>query len=130
MKRKKICKKCGDIAPFNVAGFCRNMADHLMDCEYLSDYFRDRYINDQSWREPIYNKSREDCRLERTPTWSNSESIKDFYSECPSGYHVDHIIPLRASLVSGLHVPENLQYLTAHENLVKGNKFNPMEFTT
>lgn len=59
----------------------------------------------------------------RTPIWSNLEAIKAIYANCPEGHHVDHIIPLQGKLVSGLHVPENLQYLTAEENLAKGNKF-------
>ena len=62
-------------------------------------------------------------KLQRTPTWADLEKIKDFYKLCPPGYHVDHIIPLQGKLVSGLHVLANLQYLTAAENLSKGNKF-------
>lgn len=57
------------------------------------------------------------------PPWANKEAIKQFYRNCPAGYHVDHIIPLRGRKVSGLHVMENLQYLLAKENLSKGNKF-------
>jgi len=62
-------------------------------------------------------------KLKRTPVWSETNLIKDFYKKCPKGYHVDHIIPLNGKTVSGLHVLSNLQHLPAHENLTKHNKF-------
>ena len=40
----------------------------------------------------------------------------------PSEGNVDHIIPLNNPIVSGFHVENNLQYLTARENVKKGNK--------
>ena len=60
---------------------------------------------------------------QRTPSWANLNKIKEIYSSCPDGFHVDHIVPLRGTNVCGLHVEYNLQHLYAEDNLIKGNKF-------
>jgi hypothetical protein len=48
---------------------------------------------------------------QRTLPNENLSIIKEFYSKCPIGYEVDHIIPLNGKNVSGLHTITNLQYL-------------------
>ena len=63
------------------------------------------------------------AKLQRTPPWADHEAINFFYECCPAGCHVDHIVPLRGDIISGLHVAENLQWLPALENLRKHNKW-------
>ena len=76
------------------------------------------------------------CRYRRyraIPSWLTDEQqqqINEIYKECKKmtmqtgiEHHVDHIIPIHGKSVSGLHVPENLQILTASENCSKKNAF-------
>ena len=63
------------------------------------------------------------AKLQRTPAWADLEAIKQFYLNCPKGYHVDHDVPLQGENISGLHVLNNLVYLTAEDNLKKSNKW-------
>ncbi len=49
------------------------------------------------------------------------EEIKLFYVNCPSGYQVDHIIPIAKG---GQHIISNLQYLTAKENRTKKDRLD------
>ncbi len=57
-----------------------------------------------------------------TPAWANLNEIQSFYRACPTGHHVDHVVPINGREVTGLHVIENLQYLPAIDNLKKGRK--------
>lgn len=72
-----------------------------------------------------YASKRRAALLERTPPWADLDAIAAFYEACPEGYHVDHIIPLQGKCVSGLHVLNNLQYLTKARNHSKNNKYDP-----
>lgn len=71
---------------------------------------------------------------ERTPKWLTAQDfdVIDWYyasakmTEAETGipHQVDHIIPLQGKLVSGLHVPNNLQVIPASENLKKSNHWS------
>ena len=77
-----------------------------------------------------HHAKRRSAKLQRTVSWSNTDKIKEFYTEAQQltqdtgiPHHVDHIIPLQGKNVSGLHVETNLQVITAEENLSKHNNF-------
>jgi hypothetical protein len=73
------------------------------------------------------------AKLHRTPKWVGPEEqwlIKQAYQLAALrtkmfgfAWHVDHIIPLCGKIVSGLHVPQNLQVIPAAKNMSKLNKF-------
>ena len=78
------------------------------------------------------NAFRRASQLNRTPSWltmEDREKMDNIYKECREiskqtgiPHHVDHIFPLLGQTVSGLHVPWNLQILTATENIRKRNR--------
>lgn len=75
-------------------------------------------------------RRRSACKINATPSWSDKEKILAFYIEAKRmtrdtgiKHHVDHIVPLKNKRVCGLHVHQNLQILTATENLKKHNSF-------
>lgn len=66
------------------------------------------------------------------PKWANTFFISEAYhlarlrtklTGIP--WEVDHIVPLKSSLVCGLHVEANLAVITARDNSSKGNRFWP-----
>lgn len=71
------------------------------------------------------NASRRARKAQVTPVWLTSiqkADILSFYTKASEeGLQVDHIVPLKGEYVCGLHVPWNLQLLTAQENSKKGN---------
>jgi hypothetical protein len=70
-------------------------------------------------------------KAKRTPKWLTDFDhlhIKCLYQaaamrtkESGMSWHVDHIIPLRGKLVSGLHVPSNMRVILGEENVSKNN---------
>lgn len=94
-----------------------------------------RYVNKNRAMITCFNAKRRAAKLQRTPKWLTKEDfvcIQRIYRKAQAAtkrigvlYHVDHIYPLQGRKVSGLHVPGNLQILTAEENVRKNNKYNP-----
>lgn len=87
--------------------------------------------NDKAWAKanPLKVKLVKAQRRHRvrhaTPPWASRAELDAVYIEADRlGLTVDHIIPLKHKLVSGLHVPANLQLLTKSANCRKSNKFD------
>ena len=61
-----------------------------------------------------------------TPKFANKQKIKEIYKRCREitletgiQHHVDHIIPIKSTIVCGLHTETNLRIVTATENLTR-----------
>jgi hypothetical protein len=83
-------------------------------------------IHNQSYTKEYKTHNSNMYRFRKTkqmPKWASKDKIKEIYMNRPNGYQVDHIIPLKGEFVSGLHVENNLQYLSAFDNRSKNNSF-------
>lgn len=88
-------------------------------------------VNNKDIKNALAAKRRS-FKVQALPKWLTKDhlnEIKSIYKEANNltkstgiQFHVDHIIPLLNDSVCGLHVPWNLQILTAEENMRKGNK--------
>lgn len=70
-------------------------------------------------------------QLNAAPSWLTTEQKEEmvaFYIACPKGWHVDHVLPLDAPGICGLHVPWNLQYLPGTANHIKRNRLDPLKW--
>lgn len=122
LKRCSSCKLIQEPSKFYKA----NKKDgHSHECKSCSSKRKkDWYYNGSGKKyHRMASATRRAALLRRTPKWADLSEIKEIYDKCPLGYHVDHIIPLQGEKVSGLHVHNNLQYLTPKENSAKKNKF-------
>jgi len=92
-----------------------------------------RYVQNNLGKKYAHNKKRYANKIKRLPQWADLWKIEQYYIMAKKlsvifeeKFHVDHIVPLQGELVSGLHVENNLQIITQHENNVKSNKFVPV----
>jgi hypothetical protein len=81
-----------------------------------------------------YEMNRRALKLQRTPPWAR-QMMKDYMPiimkqrdeltrSTGIQQSIDHIVPLKGKLVSGLHVPWNLQIMELSKNISKNNTFN------
>ncbi len=134
----KHCGSCNEIKLFqefasspnnsklgisSICKVCKNVSQVGQYDKYIESHKRsyEKHSAEIKARQQLYKGE----RSLRIPPWYDMQKkeIEQFYANCPEGMHVDHEVPLKGELVSGLHVIQNLQYLTIAENLSKGNKY-------
>lgn len=101
--------------------------------ERLSEHWRQHAAKTRRENPAIvrrFNIARKHGEKRATPLWCDIDVVNSIYKEARRlesvdgiKRHVDHIIPLKNPLVCGLHVHNNLQILTAAENMKKHNDF-------
>lgn len=80
-----------------------------------------------------WSRKRQTAKMQRIPKWLTENDlwmIEQAYELAQLrtkifgfAWHVDHVIPLRGKLVSGLHTPYNLQVIPGSINKSKNNFF-------
>lgn len=95
--------------------------------------YRLRWRKNNSDKVVSLTRKRQLAKIQRIPKWMTKDQLdamdlmylfaRSMTKETGIKHEVDHIIPLRAINVSGLHVPWNLQVITKVENCRKSNTF-------
>lgn len=125
-KPRKQCKCCilennrKNFNPVQALQYAKNYRDANYElCLERTRKWIKNHPQYNSYRQQLYHTR----KTNQTPKWADLDKIKDIYLNCPKGFHVDHIVPLKGKTVSGLHTHNNLQYLTQRENCSKGNRY-------
>ena len=146
---QKFCSKCQETLP--VAMFCKNksvksgLSSRCRQC-LRQDRLLFELLNPERYKEIILGRT-ERTRQRRlidpvyrraNRLWNRAKSrskippwagFSDFYPVCAKviaagpGYEIDHIIPLKGKLVSGLHVPSNVRVVLIAVNQKKSNHY-------
>ena len=124
LKKNSYCENKNNVLNKNKKYYLENKESILLHKKKYKQKNRGRYN--------ALSRDRDLKKTQRTPSWLNAEEkqqIIHLYQKANElskleniKYHVDHIVPLCGKTVSGLHVPWNLQVISATENMKKYNK--------
>jgi hypothetical protein len=129
-KVQELAKAWAKANPEKIRGYMQkaSKAWHERNPDYLSNFYKankERYVAARARRRAAQDSA--------TPAWLTAidkAMIQEMYDVSEARYiqtgikhHVDHIVPINGKNVAGMHVPWNLQVITAHENLSKGWRF-------
>ena len=118
------CPQCGSYLKYVSAMSCKECLARkgllkLQDVKLMSQYRTNAKVNAKTWRYRAKKKN-------GMPEGADHKQIQLIYEKCEKmtsetgiPHHVDHIHPISKG---GLHHQDNLQILTATENIKKGNR--------
>ena len=145
----KQCRVCQVEKPFDefyrhkatkdgFNSYCKS-CNALKTKQWYQDNKEQRLSKSKKWssankgKKAAYMAKRRATIEQRTVTWADKQYISDLYENAAEAntlfkhygisFHVDHIVPLNGALVSGLHTEDNLQVLSAQDNLTKSNSY-------
>jgi hypothetical protein len=102
---------------------------HVKNNEHVKNYRQKYYAENWDYCQRAGKKHWQSVKR-ASVAWANRTEIFRFYKEAKRltketgiQFHVDHIIPLGGTNVSGLHVENNLQIITSLDNNRKFNSF-------
>ena len=124
-KRCYACKDINTIEEFHSQSkLCKICAStRVVNKDKARQRSKQHYLDNKGYYKAKSAAYRARSKL-ATPAWADLRKISEIYLKCPKGYEVDHIIPFKGKLVSGLHVEYNLQYLSKEDNRSKSNNFS------
>ena len=132
------CKTCDNVkkAQYRKANRDKLLSDKQQDyAKNRARYLADKKVYRQENKGTIraLNAARKRVVKLRTPAWLSTDElwlVKEVYKLAAHRtelfgfqWDVDHIVPLQGTIVSGLHVPWNLQVIPSRDNICKKNKF-------
>lgn len=143
MKTCSTCKETKDYTEFYKGS--RYADGHFGQCKFcVNEKRKERSESINAQNRHYYKTKRKQYYITKAhlrakgvkqakPKWLTEEheffieeiySLRDLRTELTGVvHHVDHIVPLKGTDVCGLHVPWNLQVISAKDNLSKSNSF-------
>jgi hypothetical protein len=108
------------------------ISQYTLDGKWIKDNVK-KWSKENPVKILAHTRRQQTKRLMRYPKWITADDrwmIEQAYELAALRtklfgfqWHVDHVIPLQGKLVSGLHVPHNMQIIPARDNRNKSNRF-------
>lgn len=127
---KDSMKKWSPLLKSSIAASKKKYADKNKKRELIR---KAKWKKDNPAKVRLHSINRLVAKSKRSPPWLtdlHKKQIEQYYKAAVilsknlnTPIDVDHIVPLQGKIVSGLHVPWNLQLLRRSDNCSKSNKF-------